>query len=228
MDLMNIKTALSYIDTFYGLKVKESAFEEIALNALELIGNKHTELREFIGATVDGFLQLPCDADDIEAIYLPIIDANTTDTLINGLDYRSLNIERYIDTIPSFKSPYYRKGKLVKYKTAGNKLQFDRDYDKLLVVYHSQIKDGDDLPLINDKEMRAIAAYVAYATMYKEGLMKRDGNLLNLANSMKMDWLQYCNAARVSSHISQNEIDDILDAKTSSDRKQHGKSFKIR
>lgn len=33
MELMNIKTAFSLVNTFYGIDVKESDFEEIALNA---------------------------------------------------------------------------------------------------------------------------------------------------------------------------------------------------
>lgn len=35
--------------------------------------------------------------------------------------------------------------------------------------------------------MRAIAAYVAYATIYKEGLMKRDSNIISMANVIKAE-----------------------------------------
>lgn len=33
MELMNIKTAFSFANSFYGIDIKESDFEEIALNA---------------------------------------------------------------------------------------------------------------------------------------------------------------------------------------------------
>ena len=56
-----------------------------------------------------------------------------------------------------------------------------------MVVYHGVEVDEDGLPLINDKEMRAIAAYVGYATLYKEGLTKRDGGLIQLANTIQAD-----------------------------------------
>ena len=95
----------------------------------------------------------------------------------------------------------------------------------VLVKYHGVIMDENELPLINDKEMRAIAAYVAYATIYKEGLMKRDSNIISMANVIKAEWLQYCNAARVSSNLSQNDMDAILDAKTTWDRKKYGISY---
>ena len=228
MKLMNIKTAFSLVKTLYGIDVKEDEFEEIALNAWELIGTKHTELKKYVGSTVNGFLKLPCDCAVIESVHLPIKDSNTTDTLINGLDHRSVIIEHYIDALPSIDSPFYQEGKLVKYKKIGDSLQFARDFNDILVVYHGVIFDSTGLPLINDKEMRAIAAYVAYATTYKEGLMKRDNNIISMASVIKSEWLQYCNAARISSDISQNEMDAILDAKTSWDRKQYGKSFRIR
>lgn len=227
MELMNIKTAFSFVNSFYGIDLKESDFEEIALNAWELIGTKHTELKEHIGDVEDGFLELPCDLVEIESVSLPLIDANLTGTLINGFDSQSIATETYIELRPSLDSPFYNEEKLVKYKIAGNRLQFDKNYKNVKIVYHGIITDDVDLPLINDKEMRAIAAYVAYARTYREGLMKKDSNIISMANVIKAEWLQYCNAARVSSSLSQNDMDAILNAKTSWDRKKYGKTFKV-
>ena len=206
--------------------MKESDFEEIALNAWELIGTKHTELKVFRGPVTNGVLQLPCDCVQIESVHHPILDANVTDTLIDGVDGTSIATERYIEVRNKFNSPYQTSGKLAKYKQKGNVLQFEEDYSEVAVVYHSVLMDNNKLPLINDKEMRAIAAYAAYATTYKEGLMKKDSNIISMANVIKAEWLQYCNAARVSSNITQNEMNDILDAKTSWNRKAYGVSFK--
>lgn len=187
MELLNIKTAFSDLKTFYGIDMKESDFEEIALKAWELIGTKHTEIKEYIGDSHDGILELPCDCVDIETVSLPIIDSNTTGTLIDGLDGTSVATEMYIEHRPKIKDVRYTEEKLLKYKYSGNRLQFDRDYTNILVKYHGVIKDGDDLPLVNSKEVTAIAAYAAYAATYKEGLMKKDGNIINLANTMKVD-----------------------------------------
>lgn len=95
-----------------------------------------------------------------------------------------------------------------------------------MVVYHGILADDEGLPLCNDKELRAIAAFVAYATLYKEGIKKRDGNILKLAQTVKEDWLRACNAARIPEHFSQNDMDQILDTKTSWNRKSYMKSFK--
>lgn len=187
MELMNIKTAFSLVNTLYGIELKESEFEEIALNAWELIGTKHTELREFTACTVDKTLELPCDCVSIETVTIPLTDAQLTSNLVNGIDGEAIAIEQFIDRIPSLDSPYYQEDKLIKYKLSGNKLQFDKDYHTLHVVYHGVLQDENELPLINDKEMRAIAAYVAYARTYREGLLKKDANIINVANAMKQD-----------------------------------------
>ena len=57
-----------------------------------------------------------------------------------------------------------------------------------MVVYHGFIVDENTgLPLLNDKELRAVATYVAYIALYKESIRKRDGNLLKLAQVVKED-----------------------------------------
>lgn len=82
-----------------------------------------------------------------------------------------------------------------------------------MVVYHGIIMDDEQLPLLNDKELNAVAAFVAYVTLNKEGIRKRDGNIIKLAQIVKEDWLRLCNAARIPEHFSQNDMDRILDVK---------------
>ena len=50
--------------------------------------------------------------------------------------------------------------------------------------------------------------------------------LMNQAIQLKRDWASLCDAARIPYHISQNEMNEILDAKTSWNRKVYGKSLK--
>lgn len=97
-----------------------------------------------------------------------------------------------------------------------------------MVVYHGVLADEEDgLPLITEKESRAIAAFIAYISLYKESIQKRDGNLLKLAKTIETDWIKLCRAARVKDYLSQNDMDRILDACTSFNRKSYGKSFKF-
>ena len=54
-----------------------------------------------------------------------------------------------------------------------------------MVVYHGIFADEETgLPLITDKELRALTTYVAYVSLYKEGLKKRDFGALQIAQDL--------------------------------------------
>ena len=106
-------------------------------------------------------------------------------------------------------------------------LYLDNNYGgKINLLYKGEVLDDDGLPQITDKEAEAIAAFCAYAVKYKEGLQTNNANIINLANDLKRNWCTLCDAARVSEELSQNEMDEILDAKSSWNRKVFGKSYK--
>ena len=75
--------------------------------------------------------------------------------------------------------------------------------------------------------MKAIAAFVAWREMLKDGIRKRNADSVKLAQMIEAEWLKRCNAARVKDHLSQNDMDAILDVKTRWDRKQFKKSYKV-
>lgn len=227
MELYNLNSVYPLVETLYGVEVKEEDFEDIAMVAWELINNKHTRLYRYVADTVDQAIELPCNVDIVESVHVPINDAQMTSnkTVFNSIE--TLFVEGYIDAWNSPKSPFSQRGKLVKYKEGNNTLYFDRDYKDVMIVYHGIIVDDETgLPLINDKEQKAIAAYIAYVTLFKEGVRKRDVGAMNIASGLKAEWYQKCNSARIPEHISQNDMDAILDVRTRWDRKQYGKSLK--
>ena len=213
MKLYSIKSAYGLANDLYGITISETTFENLALNAWELIGNKHTRLYRYIGPTENKALELPCNAELVESVHLPINDAQLTSSDSSYINTENITTERYIDAYRGFDDVYYQKGKFAKYKEVDGTLYFNKDYPKVMVVYHGVEADEDGLPKINDKEMKAIAAYVAYATLYKEGLTKRDGGLVQLATTIQNEWLKRCNAARIPTYLNQNEMDAILDVK---------------
>lgn len=227
MELLNFKSAYSLVKTLYDIEVSEDDFEDIGLVAWGLINNKHTRMYKFVGDVVNGELRLPCNADEIESVHIPLHDAQMTSnkTVFNAVE--TLFIESYIDIWKLNTSPYEQRGLLVKYKEGNNTLYFDRDYKNVIVIYQGIFVDDEDgLPLINEKEQLAIATYVAYVSLMKDAIRRRDSVALQLAGSIKTDWLQKCNAARIPKYLSQNDMNAILDAKARWDRKQYGKSFK--
>ena len=227
MKLHNFNSVYSLAQTLYGVDASSTDFEDMAMNAWELIGTKHTRLYRYVANTVNNILELPCNLDVIESVHIPINDAQMTSnqTVFNSTE--TLFIEDYIDAWKRLEDPLWQNGKLVKYRVGNNELYFKRNYRNVMVIYHGVIVDDEDgLPLVNDKEINAIAAYVGYALTYRDGLKLRDSNLISMSQIMKGDWFRYCNAARIPSHFSQNDMDAILDVKVRWDRKQFGKSLK--
>ena len=226
MELYNLNSAYSLVQTLYGSDPNPEEFEDIAMTAWELIGNKHTRLYRYVADTENQELVLPCNLVEIESVHIPIVDAQVSSNKTVFGDIDAIFTEHYIDAWRFFDDPFNQRGKLVKYKEGGDRLYFNRDYKHVMVVYHGILADEEDgLPLINHREMKAIAAFVAYTETYKDGIKRRDKASLEISQDLKAEWLRRCNAARVPDHLSQNDMNMILDVKTRWDRKQYGKSY---
>ena len=228
MQLFNINTVYGLVETLYGITPDESNFEDIVMNGWSYINNKHTRLYRYVAdADKDGVLDLPCNVDVIESVHIPMPDAKMTSNKTVFNEINTLFTEGYIDAWKRLEDPYWTRGKLVKYDEGNNQLFFARPYKNIMVVYHGIIADEETgLPLVTDKEIKALAAYVAYASLYREGIQKRNPDIIQFAQTIYADWLKLCNAARIPEHLSQNEMDSILDVKTRWDRKQYGRSYK--
>ena len=222
-----MQAVYTMVNSIYGLTPNETDFEDIVMDGWQAINCKHTRLYRYIGNTINRELELPCNVDDIESVHIPVVDAQLTSNKTNYIDIDSVLVESYIDAWNSGTDPFNQKGKYVKYKEGNNTLYFNRDYDKVIVVYHGIIVDEESwLPLINEKEMYAIAAFVAWREQFKDAIKKHNVDLIKLAQITEKEWLKKCNAARIKDHLSQNDMDTILDVKTRWDRKQFGKSLK--
>ena len=191
-----------------------------------MIGNRQTRLHRYVADTVNGKIKLPCNVDIIEAVYLNNVPYQETSPT-SRYGYESDYIERHVESFKKEPNPYYQKGHLAKYRIEGDYLVLDNDYNNVTILYHGVITDEEGLPYLNDKEVQALAAYIAYVDIYKKSLIRKDGNLFNLAANVKADWLRLCNSARIPEHITQNDMNDVLDVKTRWDRKMYGKSFSV-
>ena len=226
---MNFRYAITLAQTLYDVEGDTEDLEEIGLVAYNFIGNKNTHLNKIILDVncTDGSIQLPCDVDIIEAVtYCGTEDWNYTSNTKEYGDTSSLYTENYIESRKAFLDPHYISGRFVKYRRIGDKLYVNKGLGRVILLYHTEILDKDGLPEINDKEAIAIANYIAYVVKYKEAIKTNNQAVLSMAQELKQQWLFHCDAARVSQHISQNEMDAILDAQSSWNRKTYGKSFK--
>ncbi len=228
MTLNNFHYSMTLMEQLYGITMQEDQFEEIALVAWNLIGNKRYKLYKYSVCAEEcaTSVQLPCNCDYIESVTVGWEDWNGTSNLYPNGDINSAYVEEYIESRKQFQSPLYQRGKFVKYERVGDTLYFAEPYGQINILYKGVLLDEDGLPELTDKEALAIATYCAYITKFKEGLMTNNGNIIQTANVLKQQWNVQCDQARVADYINQNEMDQILEAKSNWNRKLHNKSYK--
>lgn len=215
-------------NSLYGLELEPEQFEELGLTAWNLIGNKTVRLYNYSAdiSCDDLSVQLPCNCDIIEAVTYNHEDWNySTNKTVNG-DYNSQFTEQYIEARKLYQAPLYISGKYAKYERVGDILYFDKDYGKVNILYKGIILDEDGLPKVNEKEALAIATYIAFATKQKQGWITNNQNIIQLAQYLYQQWLKYCDSARVPLSIDQNTMNQVLDAKSSWNRKVYNKAYK--
>lgn len=220
--------ALSLLETLYGISLQEEDFEEIAIIAFNDIGNRRSRLYRYHTCLKDceNTVQLPCNCEIIEAVTADFEDfqhvSNAHDRGVPG----SFSTEQYIESQKAFQNPLYISGKFVPYERVGDTLYLHDHVKHVNILYKGQILDDKGLPQITDKEARAIATYVAYVTKFKESLVNPNKQNAELAQMLEKRWYTQCDQARVPAYVNQNEMDEILDAKNSWNRKIQGKSYK--
>ena len=229
--MSNFYEAMYQANLLYGTEYNnEDDFAEVGLVAWNLIGNKRTRLYRYI-ANIDPetlTVQLPCNAGNmIESVNLFFEDWNySTNDTDNG-DYNSAYVEHYIEGRKVLTDPFFTRGVYAKYERSGDTLYFDKNYGKVAILYRGIILDNNDLPELTDSEVLAIATYTAYVDKYKKGLRENNKQILEISEILRRDWLKRCDQARNDHYISQNEFNEILDAKTSWARKKYGKSLHL-
>lgn len=227
----NFHYGLSLLDTLYGISIPEETYEEIALMGWNLIGNKRTKIYKYSVCVepCQESIELPCNCDILEAVTADFEDFQHVDNVSEDERYGSFNTEQYIERYKRFKEPLYASGKFINYERVGNTLYFNNKHGlgKINILYRGQVLDDEGLPEITDKEAMALATYCAWITKYKEGLATSNGNIIQLAMSLKQQWATQCDQARTDFQWTQNDYDEILDAKTCWDRKMYDKSYKL-
>lgn len=221
--------AMTLLNTMFGLTIPEDQFEEIAIVGWNFIGNKRMKIYRYqtdVDSCEQG-VELPCNVDQIEAVTTDWEEWNySTNDTPNGNIYSAF-VESYIEHRKAFRDPLYAKGKFIKYERVGNMLYFDRPYGRINILYRGVILDDDGLPEITDKEALALATYCAYIIKFKEGIRTNNANMIKFSQELNRQWLTRVDQARNDYYLSQNEWDQILDAKTSWNRKSFGKSLKL-
>lgn len=227
MESFNI--IFSILDLQYGVHMDEDDAIDLGLMAWNKIGNKNYRLYR-LRASADpetGVVDLPCncDPDMIEAVTYDFEDWKHTSNIHEYGDYSSGFTEEYIEKQKIFKNKLYLPGKYVKYQKGYHQIIIDPPYLPVNILYKGVVMDEDELPYITEKEAEAIACYIAVSEKFKEGWKTNNSQILQTAQLLKQEWLKLCDAARVRK-LNQNDMDQILDIKSSMQRKHYNYSYK--
>lgn len=224
-------TAYTYVNDFFGVELSEDLFENMAYIAWGKIGNKDTRMYSASVKSEKDLeggwkVRLPCNADIIESVTTNYPDYQNTSSVSDYPGALSYQSEQYNENLKHGTNDLYQSGKFIKYRQFGDYLHFKEPYSAVNILYKGIYLDDEGLPYLNDKEIHAIATYCAYATLYKKAIQTKDSSTFQLAQALKKDWDKACNQARVPKYINQNEMDEILNAQSSWNRKMYGKSYK--
>jgi hypothetical protein len=227
----SFQTAFTQARELYGVDIAPDELETIGIIAWDKIGNKPYRLYKYqvvpsLDALGQYYVDLPCNCDQIEAITTNYEDYQKTNPMTIAMDNQNGWMEGYAESRKFNTGSLYMGGKFVKYRQELNRIFISDKFDVLNILYKGFIADEEGLPYLNEKEVDAIATFIAYSDMFKKALMTRDSASLQLSQLLEQQWRQKCTQARVPIYINQNEMDEILNVSTSWDRKRFGKSFK--
>ena len=204
-------SALSLCDDLYGVELDEDQFETWGIIAYNKIGNKDCRLKRTVLKLDKGedgcywYADKPCDLEYIEAITLPFEDVQDTSSVMDFPAVYSAPIENWIEANKIDSNALYMSGKMIHYTETPTRIIFNEFYPFVNLLYKVNHLDKESLPYLNQKELFAIATYCAYCYYYKKSLKTKDGSMMQLAQSLKADWMKACGNARTPEYLTQNE-----------------------
>ncbi len=223
-------TAITTCSNLYDVSMDPVEFEEIGWIAWEKIGNKDCRIYKLeTWLNGEDSLTLPTNCEKVDAVSNNIPEFQDTDN-VQRFNYIPSWMESYVEGRTNYnRSPLYVKGKLLKgWKERNGELWFDTPiHGNVTILYKGIHADETGLPFLNQKELEAIACYCAMTYHLKRGMKMRDRTSLEIGNMLKADWNRLIIRARTPIKLSQNDLNTILDARSSWDRHKYNKSTKI-
>jgi len=231
----NFTNAKSMMDLFYELDIQRDDFSELAYFAWKDIGNKYGSTHIYTGVVgVDNKLVIPDNVEYIESVNYPYY---FSDFLINNSIFIYVNGSRILTNKDEEWNTYIDGSKR---DVRGGNISYELESDnvisfpqgnfagrKISVLYHGLLVDEDCDPLLYYKEVKAIAHWVAFLIHKKRA---SGGNVIaaNMLPQVVKDAEKAMAAARIPEELTQNELDQIMNVRTSMDRKVYNSNYKFK
>jgi len=217
----------------YGLDMSKDDFVEEAYNVWREIGNQAPVLNRFFTKVPEDFIiELPPDCEFIEGVIIinePQIYRTADSQGVKEYNKPATYVEAATPHLNQSLNTSYN-GKSVNYELAGKDAIHitspDALYRDLMVVYKSILVDEDGLPLLNDKEVAAIAAEVTRRDVMRKAFSGIQG-MPQALQFITQEADRLMAAAKVDEYINDDALDKMLDAKVTFDRKVYGRRINL-
>lgn len=232
-------TARARMASRYGMNIDKDDFIERGYYVWREIGNIATANHRYtITVPVDRIIELPSDCEFIRAVTADQVLPNTvTNTDRGKYYYDSAGVKSEIspDAAALSAEASVKASKSYQYGVSVNYTRGDGFIEitsatlinrSVTIQYQAITLDSDGLPLLNEKEVNAIAANMALQEGEKS-LFKGMKGADVLVQYLKQEADRLLLAAKSPEKLTDDAIDKILDIKTSWDRKVYGKRFNM-
>lgn len=223
----------------YNLTMDTDDFIEKAYYIWRDIGNIATQNHEYtIQVPSDGVVELPHDCEFVKSVVSEEVLPNTVrNTSWGNKTFDSAGPTAEVTPYEpglsadasARKTGSYQFGANVAYTTGAGfiKINSPAVYNRMVTVFYSSIdKDEDGLPLLNDKEVDAIAANLALQIAEIQLFQGKKGADV-LVTYMKTESDRLFQAAKIPEKFSDSGLDKVMDIKVSWNRKVYGSKFNL-
>lgn len=236
---LNIRAGLSTLKTKYGLTLDEYDYLDIAVDALRDI--RHFGTTSYIGMSrvgEDGKIDIPCFADSIDAVttrkmakkaFSDRVPIKLYNERFDADDFYSFTTNITAQGIGTYKSSIYtdipglayrRDPGYIDYTLEGRHIFVDKSKEgqSIGIAFTGFSVDIEGFSLITRKQANALAAISAKYIALR-GAARGNKGLIGLLELYTAEAGRLKQAASIAETISDNEIDDLLNAKTTFNRK---------
>lgn len=211
----------------YALNIKEDEFIELGYKVWRDIGNIAVVTQRLVVAVPDDYvIELPIGCEFISSVTVldPIVSTyyNSSGAVTDTSDTVQYN-PKINESINS------TSGQSVNYVLEDNAIRItsvEALNAEILLVYKSILIGDDGLPLLNDKEVAAIAAEVTRRITVRDAF-KGVATQKNMLEYITAEAARCMQAATIAEKINDDELDKMLDIKTAWDRKVFGRRFNL-
>jgi len=229
----------------FDIVMNDDDYVERAYNVFRDIGNIATATHAFEFEITDSLeVQLPCNVEFVEAVSsgTRTVDDYGNELIVWHADWPTPTANYYLADViqnPNINkrklnnqaSQLHPDGEFIPYQlegTVGNyRLVFTEDKInfKGVCIYRGIVVDQEGNPLLSRKEAEAIAYKLAFINLQKRAFMG-DKSIMDMLSYAQNEAGRKMAAAKIAEHMSQNEINRIMSALTSHNRKVYWSSYK--